>query len=71
MHDPSLWNHLKSQLTDKQWKWVQYRIILDMPYIEMAEAENTSVEAVKSWLGQAVKKKLKDLECRKTIHLDD
>lgn len=43
MHDPNLWNKLKSQLTDKQWKWVHYRIFLDMPYKDIAEAEKTSV----------------------------
>ncbi|SFD42129.1 RNA polymerase sigma factor, sigma-70 family [Lentibacillus persicus] len=70
MHDPNLWNNLKSQLTDKQWKWVQHRIILDMPYKEIAEAENVSVEAVKSW-GKQVRKKFKDPEFRKAINLDN
>ncbi|WP_010530110.1 sigma-70 family RNA polymerase sigma factor [Lentibacillus jeotgali] len=70
LKDPSLWNHLKSRLTDNQWKWVQYHIIEDKPYKDIAKAENTTVDAVKSW-GKQVKKKLKDPQFRKTIQWDD
>ncbi|GAB4074293.1 hypothetical protein GCM10028778_17960 [Barrientosiimonas marina] len=57
-NDPTLWNDLKSQLTDKQWKWVQYHIIDGMSMPEIAEQEGVSVESVKSWAKQ-VRKKLR------------
>ncbi len=57
LKDSSLWGNLQSQLTDKQWKWVYYVIIQEMPYKTIAEQENTTVDAVKNW-GREVKKKI-------------
>ncbi|MYL47143.1 sigma-70 family RNA polymerase sigma factor [Virgibacillus halodenitrificans] len=51
-----LCNKLKSYLTEKQWKWLKYAILLDMPYKDIAIQENTTTEAVKSWGRQARKK---------------
>ncbi|QKY68718.1 sigma-70 family RNA polymerase sigma factor [Lentibacillus sp. CBA3610] len=58
LNDAGFWKHIQPQLTDKQWKWVDYAIIQEMPYKTIAQQENTTVEAVKSW-GRQVKKKLK------------
>lgn len=46
-NNPTLCNQIKSHLTEKQWKWLSYAIILDMSYKEIAEKENTTVDAVK------------------------
>ncbi|WP_010677071.1 sigma-70 family RNA polymerase sigma factor [Bacillus timonensis] len=43
-------------LTDNQVKWVQGRIIEDKSYKEIAAEHGVSVESVKSWGKQAVKK---------------
>lgn len=43
-------------LTKNQVKWVQGRIIEDKSYKEIAEEHGVSVESVKSWGKQAVKK---------------
>jgi RNA polymerase sigma factor (sigma-70 family) len=58
MKDEKSWEHVFSQLTEKQRKWVHYFIIRDMSLKEIAEQENVSVEAVKDW-GKQAKKKLK------------
>ncbi|APC49605.1 hypothetical protein BME96_16020 [Virgibacillus halodenitrificans] len=51
-----LCNKLKSYLTEKQWKWLKYAILQDMPYKDIAIQESTTTEAVKSWGRQARKK---------------
>lgn len=57
--DDDFWKEIKDMLTEKQWKWVYYYVILDMSLKEIAEQENTTTEAVKSW-GKEVRKKLKE-----------
>ncbi|MFD1040106.1 RNA polymerase sigma factor [Virgibacillus byunsanensis] len=57
--DPRLWQQLKVQLTQNQWKWVLFHIIGDMPIKDIAIQENTTVEAVKSW-GKQVRRKLRN-----------
>ena len=52
------WDEIKSQLTENQWKWVQYFIIRDMSLKEVAEHEGVSADAVKSW-GREVRRKLR------------
>ncbi|HLS09538.1 sigma-70 family RNA polymerase sigma factor [Lentibacillus sp.] len=69
LNDSDLWKELQSQLTDKQWKWVYYAIIQDMSYKAIAEQENTTVDAVKSW-GKQVKKKLKNPRVRELLSCD-
>jgi RNA polymerase sigma factor (sigma-70 family) len=49
---------VRSELTEKQWKWVYYSIIQGMPVKEIAELEGVSVEAVKSW-GKGARAKLR------------
>lgn len=44
------------RLTDNQVKWIQGRIIEDKSYKEIAAEHGVSVESVKSWGKQAVKK---------------
>ncbi|GAA0615920.1 hypothetical protein GCM10009001_36160 [Virgibacillus siamensis] len=68
--DPALWKTLKSQLTERQWKWIYYYIIEGMSYKEIAVTENTTVEAVKSW-GKQVRMKLRDPEFREKLGWDD
>lgn len=56
--DEIFWEHVKSQLTANQWKWVAYFIIENMTVKEIAEQEGVSMEAVKSW-GKMVRRKLR------------
>ncbi|WP_188455686.1 sigma-70 family RNA polymerase sigma factor [Virgibacillus oceani] len=64
--DPYLWERLKSELTENQWKWVNLYIMHDMSVKAIADQEETTVDAVKSW-GKQVRRKLKDSEFRKRI----
>lgn len=43
-----MWQDVKSKFTAKQWDWVYYYIIQDMPLKEIAELKEVSVEEVKS-----------------------
>lgn len=47
-------------MTEKQWDWVYYYVIHDMPLKEIAELKGVSVEAVKSW-GKGARKKLRTM----------
>lgn len=51
-------------LTENQVKWVQGRIIEDKSYKEIAEEHGVTVESVKSWGKQAIKK------LRKTVMVE-
>lgn len=66
IRDTSLWLQVKSQLTEKQWKWVEGFIILDMSVKDIAQQENVSTEAVKSW-GKQVRKKLRDEKFKEVV----
>ncbi|WP_405097268.1 sigma-70 family RNA polymerase sigma factor [Oceanobacillus sp. FSL H7-0719] len=50
---------VRSRLTEKQWDWVYYYILLDMPLKEIADLKRVSVEAVKSW-GKEARRKLRE-----------
>lgn len=56
LNDPYLWEEVKSHLTDNQWKWVYYYIVLNLPLKIIAQQENTTLNAVKGWSRQARKK---------------
>ncbi|HLR08764.1 MAG TPA: sigma-70 family RNA polymerase sigma factor [Bacillota bacterium] len=58
LEDSYYWKSIKSHLTEKQWKWVQFYIIEDMPVKEIAKQEGVTVEAVKSW-GKEARRKLR------------
>ena len=58
LEETEMWKEVKSKLTDKQWNWVYYYIILDMPLKEIAEKKGVTVEAVKGW-GKEVRRKLR------------
>lgn len=58
--DPFFWERIQNALTDKQWVFVRRKIIEGRAYKDIAELENTTVNAVKGW-GKEVKKKLKTL----------
>jgi RNA polymerase sigma factor (sigma-70 family) len=61
------WQNVKRTLTDKQYKYVYWRIKNKLPIKEIARIENTTVDAVKNW-GREVNRKLKEqpfiLECK-------
>lgn len=52
------WQEVKIKLTENQWNWVYYHIILDLPLKVIANKKNISIEAVKSW-GKEARKKLR------------
>lgn len=60
IHDEQLWIDLKRKLTERQWKWVYYFIILDWPLKKIVEKENVTVEAVKGWAKMTRQKLRKD-----------
>lgn len=57
--DQDLWNEIREQLTENQWKWVKHFIIDDLPLKEIAAQEGVSVDAVKSW-GREARRKLRE-----------
>lgn len=59
LKDDTFWREIRGQLTDNQWKWVKYFIIVDMTVKEIVEIENVSASAVKCW-GREVRRKLRD-----------
>lgn len=56
--DDVFWDRIRAKLTHNQWKWVQFYIIDDMTLKEIAQQEDVTIEAVKSW-GRGVRKKLR------------
>ncbi|MET3684134.1 RNA polymerase sigma factor (sigma-70 family) [Alkalibacillus flavidus] len=56
--DPYFWSTVRSHLSDKQWLFIQKRIIEGHRLADIAQSENTTIDAVKGW-GQAAKRKLK------------
>ncbi|MUK87497.1 sigma-70 family RNA polymerase sigma factor [Ornithinibacillus sp. L9] len=60
LEDEGLWDELQARLTKNQMKWVYYHIVIGMKLNEIAEQEDVSLNAVKSW-GREARKKLKDI----------
>lgn len=60
------WEEVRKHLSDRQWKWVKYFIIADLSLQEIAEIENTTVSAVKSW-GREVRRKLRQEKVLKKL----
>lgn len=56
VEDNLFWKEVKSQLTEKQWKWVKYSVIERMTAKEIAVQEGVSEDAVKSWAKEARRK---------------
>ena len=56
IQDLHVWEAIRAKLTEKQWKWVYYFIIKDMPITAIAKQEDVSTEAIKSWAKQTRKK---------------
>ena len=56
LDNPTFYQNLKAHLTEKQWKWLYYAIIKEMPIKDIADQESTTIAAVKSW-GQQTRKK--------------
>src|SRR5699024_8180249 len=55
----SLWRGVREKLTEKQWKWVYYYIILEMPGKAIAVKGGVTVGAVKS-RGREARKQLRE-----------
>jgi|SRR5690625_2973819 len=64
IRDEQFWQYIRNQLTDRQWKWVYYYVILGYSLREIAERENVTIEAVKGW-AKMTRKKLKQDEVLK------
>lgn len=64
--DTAFWDEVRSRLTEKQWKWVEYFIIAELSIKEIMEIEGVSADAVKGW-GREVRRKLKDEELRRKL----
>ena len=65
------WESIQDQLTEKQWKWVQYFIIADLSVKEIMELENVTADAVKNW-GRAARRKLKRDDVKQALlHIID
>ncbi|MDQ0159366.1 sigma-70 family RNA polymerase sigma factor [Alkalibacillus salilacus] len=66
--DPHFWSSVRAYLTDKQWLFVEKRIIQGYGLAEIAEKEGATIDAVKGW-GQAAKRKLRILLKDDDYHL--
>lgn len=60
------WRDVKSRLSDKQWKWVEYVVIADLSVKEVMELEGVSADAVKGW-GKEVRRKLRERGVRREL----
>ncbi|WP_082233316.1 sigma-70 family RNA polymerase sigma factor [Halobacillus massiliensis] len=56
--DDYFWTKIRSLLTENQWKWVYYFIVLDQSIEEIAKREGVKKDAVKNW-GRYARKKLR------------
>ncbi|WP_017184842.1 sigma-70 family RNA polymerase sigma factor [Alkalibacillus haloalkaliphilus] len=56
--DPHFWTTVRQNLSNKQWLFIEKRILKGYSLKEIAEQEHTTVDAVKGW-GQAAKRKLR------------
>lgn len=66
IHDTTLWQKLKLNLTANQWTWVRCFIVEEMSIPEIAKQEKTTIDAVKGWARQT-RKKLRDGRFRAKI----
>lgn len=57
--DQDLWKQVRELLSENQWKWIKYFIILDFSVEQIAAIEGVSRDAVKNW-GRHARKKLKE-----------
>ncbi|GAB3806649.1 sigma-70 family RNA polymerase sigma factor [Virgibacillus kimchii] len=56
--DTKIWEEVKAALSDNQWNWVYYHVIVGMPLKEIATLKGVSIDAVKSW-GREARRKLR------------
>ncbi|SEQ14060.1 sigma-70 family RNA polymerase sigma factor [Piscibacillus halophilus] len=56
--DPMFWELVRGALTEKQWIYVQKRIVEGKGIKEIATEEHVTIDAVKGW-GKEVKRKLR------------
>ena len=66
VNDSAFWEEVRSRLTEKQWKWVEYFIIAELSVKEIMEIEGVSADAVKGW-GKEVRRKLRNEAVRKRL----
>lgn len=55
------WKQVQRRLTKKEWKWVKYYIIKQMPVKEIAQLEGVSERAVRGW-GYRARAKLANIK---------
>ncbi|MDQ0352057.1 RNA polymerase sigma factor (sigma-70 family) [Alkalibacillus filiformis] len=58
--DPHFWSTVRQSLSDKQWLFIEKRILKGYSIKDIADQEQTTVDAVKGW-GQAAKRKLRSV----------
>lgn len=63
-HDNQFWLKVKMLLSEKQWTWLYYYVIKEYSLKDIAQEENVSVEAVKSWAKEARRKLRKNTELK-------
>lgn len=56
-----IWNKVRRELSDNQWKWVMGAVVEGLKAREIAEREGVTVEAVKSW-AKTAKEKLRKID---------
>jgi RNA polymerase sigma factor (sigma-70 family) len=56
--DTKIWEEVKAALTENQWNWVYYHVVLEMRYKEIGALKGVSTDAVKSW-GREARRKLR------------
>lgn len=56
VRDNSLWINVKQLLSKRQWTWLYNYVVKEYSLKEIAENEDVSLEAVKSWAKEARKK---------------
>src|SRR5690625_3309111 len=62
----AFWRDVRSRLSKKQWKWVEYVVIADLSVKEVMELENVTADAVKGW-GKEVRRKLGERSVRREL----
>ncbi|RPF53301.1 sigma-70 family RNA polymerase sigma factor [Aquisalibacillus elongatus] len=58
--DPYFWQMVREALSEKQWIYVQKRIVEGKAIKDIADEEGTTIDAVKGW-GKEVKRKLRPI----------
>lgn len=66
LNNEEFWAEVRTNLSDKQWKWVYYYVIANLTIKEIIEIEGVSADAVKSW-GRETRRKLRRSEIKERL----